>query len=240
MPTNKTKKRSPARPRVRRGNQEDADGMRADLLAAAARLFEEGGLDAVSVRAVAARVGVSAMTPYRYFADKSELLAGLMSAVFDATAERMRQAVAGQRGARERLRASLDAYFGYWEDHPDHYRLVYMTEQNTRPATGTGNDSVRIYEQVISESTQLCSQLAEEIGASTANIRLACDVRRAMALGYLYAMQVNRRYPWSETALLRPAYIEQTVQAMERCLLDGPPHMAAASLAVRPVAADRL
>ncbi len=133
----KGRKRVSSRPLVRRGNVDDAQVMRRDLLRAASALFAVGGVDAVSVRAVAARIGVSPMTPYRYFTDKTELLSGLMRSVFDATFAQKQAAVAMHTGARERLRASIDAFLGYWEANPDHYRLVYMTEQNTRPAGET-------------------------------------------------------------------------------------------------------
>jgi len=51
--------------------------VRDELLAAALRLFSNGGLQAVSMRAAAAAVGVSAMTPYRYFAQKADRLSGV-------------------------------------------------------------------------------------------------------------------------------------------------------------------
>lgn len=43
------------------------------LIEAGLGLIDEQGAAALSVRAVAARLGISAMTPYNYFADKSEL-----------------------------------------------------------------------------------------------------------------------------------------------------------------------
>ncbi len=218
------KRRRPAvsvRPRVRRGNLDDAQAMRTDLLRAASALFAEGGLDAVSVRAVAARVGVSPMTPYRYFATKTELLGGLVRSVFDATFVQMQAAVAQCTGARERLRASIGAFFGYWEANPDHYRLVFMTEQNTRLDGETAPSQAPIYAEVRADSVGLCTDLARAIGVESTHVRLACDVRRVIALGYLYAMMVNRRYPWSDRQELRTACVEETISAMERCLRHG-------------------
>ena len=51
--------------------------MRNAMTDAALALFSEGGLDAVSMRGLAARLNISAMTPYHYFADKAELLSAL-------------------------------------------------------------------------------------------------------------------------------------------------------------------
>ncbi len=47
------------------------------MLDAAAGLLEEGGLGAVTLRAVGERVGVSRQAPYNHFADKATLLSVL-------------------------------------------------------------------------------------------------------------------------------------------------------------------
>ena len=122
-----SKSKAPAaqRPRVRRGNQADADRLRADLIAAAMQLYAESGLAAVSVRAVAARVGVSPMTTYRYFADKAELLGGLWGSVFDDLHDQALLALSTVNGARERHRVFVATIVRYWETHPDHFCLVH-------------------------------------------------------------------------------------------------------------------
>jgi len=210
------------RKRVRRGNREDARQLREELLAAALRLFAEGGLQAVSMRAVASAVGVSAMTPYRYFAQKADLLSGLWEFVLASVCQRMRSAVASQRTARAQLRASLDAFLHYYETNPDHYRLVYMTEQDTQKQAASGVTIAPVYGELLAIVRGVLADFAREIGADQTHIRLAADVRAAMQLGYLHGTLVNLRYPWSDKALLRETYIEETVEAVERCLLHGP------------------
>ena len=63
--------------RVRRGNLQDAEQLRQKLLDAALALFVSGDLKAVSMRAIAQRVGVSTMASYRDFSNQAELLSGL-------------------------------------------------------------------------------------------------------------------------------------------------------------------
>jgi len=50
---------------------------RAAVLEAALDLVDANGLAALNLRALATRLGVSAMTPYSYFADKAELLGAM-------------------------------------------------------------------------------------------------------------------------------------------------------------------
>jgi TetR/AcrR family tetracycline transcriptional repressor len=54
---------------------------RAALIAAAVRIIESDGVDAVTMRRLAAELGVSPMAPYRYVANKEELLRATAASV---------------------------------------------------------------------------------------------------------------------------------------------------------------
>lgn len=74
------------------------------VVAAASRLLEEGGLEAVTMRALARRLGIDPMAPYHYFESRDEIL-------HEAAARRwatLRPARAA--GWRARLRALATAY----------------------------------------------------------------------------------------------------------------------------------
>lgn len=223
------------RPRVRRGSAADAERLRTELLATALALFIEGGLEAVTMRAVATRVGVSAMTPYRYFDDKGQLLRGIWLHVLGESLAAMRAAAAGVADVKDRIRANLNGFIDYWEAHPQHYRLVYMTEQTLRPDTQGVFTQTPAYTGVIDESLETSRQLALQIGGDPAHAKLASDVRFMMVSAYLHSRLVNRRYPWTAADVLRPAIIELTLDAMASCLRHGPqaPPPAASSLPAR-------
>lgn len=205
---------------MRRGNQDDAARLRAELIAAAMELYTEGGLAAVSVRAVAARVGVSPMSTYRYFADKAELLGGLWQSVFDELCgEATRAVAAAPGGARGRHRVFAETVLRYWEEHLDHFVLVHgftSLGQDRQAKTELGSGAV--YGTLRQMGVDLSEALAREIGADPARGRLASEVRLAMTLGYLHGTLVATRYPWSDRELLRATYLDQIEQAVERCL----------------------
>jgi AcrR family transcriptional regulator len=111
----------------------DAARNRAVVLDAAAALFREHGVEAVSMDAVAAAAGVGKGTLFRRFGDK----AGLAVALLDEQERALQDAIlfgpaplgpgkpGDEPGPRERLRAFVRAYLDYLLDH---LPLVRMSE----------------------------------------------------------------------------------------------------------------
>ncbi|MCA9552133.1 MAG: helix-turn-helix transcriptional regulator [Myxococcales bacterium] len=88
-------------------------------------LLVQGGLQAVTMRAVAREVGVSATALYRHFVDRDDLL----RAVVDAGRDRLtlyltRGLEAGS--PRERLLATGDGYLDFALEHPHDYRVMFL------------------------------------------------------------------------------------------------------------------
>jgi AcrR family transcriptional regulator len=109
----------------------DAARNRAAVLEAAARLFAEQGVEAVSMDQVAAAAGVGKGTLFRRFGDKS----GLAAALLDARERVLQEAVlhgppplGPGAPADERLAAFLNAYLDYLLEH---LALVRMSETAT-------------------------------------------------------------------------------------------------------------
>jgi AcrR family transcriptional regulator len=103
---------------------------RARLCRAAERRFAAAGVEGVSLRALAAELGCSPMTPYRYFRGKDEILAAVRAAAFERFAAALEGAAARARGgAAERARAVGAAYLGFALDEPDAYRLMFDLSQ---------------------------------------------------------------------------------------------------------------
>lgn len=107
----------------------DVADFRERLCEVAERLFAEKGPDAVTMRQLAAKLGVSAMTPYRYFRDKGEILAAVRAAGFNRFAEALEQARADNVGARARGIAVRDAYMGFAMANPSTYKLMFDLNQ---------------------------------------------------------------------------------------------------------------
>lgn len=109
-----------------RGKSEAPGGATRDvILAAAERILARGGEEALSIRELCARVGVTAPTIYHHFGDKSGLVAEVVDACF---AEFERAMAAGPVPADpvEALAWAFGRYVAYGAEHPAHYRLLFQ------------------------------------------------------------------------------------------------------------------
>lgn len=111
------------RSRARRG---EGDRLRDEILdAAEALLAEKGHPDAVSMRAIAKRVGVSPPAIYLHFEDKQQLFYQCCARGFAALTEVMEQAAADATSDFERLEALGRAYIRFGLSHGEQYRVMF-------------------------------------------------------------------------------------------------------------------
>ncbi len=125
--------------------------LREEILAAAERiLIETNDQAALSIRAIAAAVGVTPPSIYLHFADRNELV----FAVCEKQAEQLNRAMdeAATHGADpwDRIRCRGRAYLRWGLDNPEHYRILMMSRPDATPerfvderlADTTGLDAV--------------------------------------------------------------------------------------------------
>jgi len=117
-----------ARPaRRRRAQRGSGEQLRAEIVAATKELLAtSGSADAVSIRAVADKVGVTSPSIYLHFADKAELLSAVVVDVFRELDEAMLAAATAEDTPMGRLRAYGLAYIEFATSHPEHYRIAVM------------------------------------------------------------------------------------------------------------------
>ena len=122
----------------------------------AERLFASQGLEAVTIRQLASALGVSPMTPYRYFKDKDAILAAVRARAFGRHADALERAyAASERAARAATVA--EAYVRFALENPEAYKLMFDIRQ---PTEGDYPDLVRAGER--SRQTMML-QLQDEI-----------------------------------------------------------------------------
>ncbi|QSB14844.1 TetR/AcrR family transcriptional regulator [Natronosporangium hydrolyticum] len=105
---------------------ESAAATRRALLAAAAALLDSGGLDAVTLRAVGARAGVTRGAPYRHFPDKESLLIAVGTQAWDTLGDRMQALRADPSlSPAEKVRGGLITLIDIGRFRPHLYKLMF-------------------------------------------------------------------------------------------------------------------
>ena len=112
------------RQRSRRG---EGDRLRGEILAAAEDLLvETADESAVSIRAIAERVGVTAPSIYRHFPDKDTLMLHVVETIFGRLDDALEAAAAGATSPFDEILRKGRAYVGFGLTHPEHYRILFM------------------------------------------------------------------------------------------------------------------
>ncbi|MGB5812463.1 MAG: TetR/AcrR family transcriptional regulator [Polyangiales bacterium] len=108
---------------------EQVEAFRERAVAVATELFGERGYQGVTLRSLAAELGVSPMTPYRYFENKEELFAMVRADAFRRFADAQRDASALPADPAESLQALGMAYVRFALAQPSAYRIMFELQQ---------------------------------------------------------------------------------------------------------------
>ena len=101
--------------------------LREEILRAAEELLAETGTDeALTLRAVAARTGVSTPSVYLHFADKEALIEAVCLRAWDELGRRMREHAVSVTDPFRALGRYGRAYARFALDHPTQYRILMM------------------------------------------------------------------------------------------------------------------
>jgi AcrR family transcriptional regulator len=98
--------------------------LRDELLTAAEAVLDAEGEHAVTVRGIAARVGVSTPAVYMHFPSRQDLLHAVCLRVWDGLGQQMRDAVAETGDPLTALYQRCVAYIHFGLEHPLRYSLV--------------------------------------------------------------------------------------------------------------------
>ncbi|MFQ6398702.1 TetR/AcrR family transcriptional regulator [Nocardia sp. KC 131] len=104
---------------------DSAAATRRALLDAAATLLDLGGPEAVTLREVGARAGMTRGAPYRHFADKDSLLTAVATESWERIADQVHTLRTDPTlSPPEKLRGALHALIGVGRDQPHLYRMM--------------------------------------------------------------------------------------------------------------------
>ncbi|MGY0488240.1 TetR/AcrR family transcriptional regulator [Streptomyces sp. WG-D5] len=133
--------------------------LRDEILAAAGRLLAETGReDALSLRAVAREVGISAPSIYLHFEDRSALVAAVTRQAYEELVDDLRRVrvEAQGAGARAALRAMARHYCSFAVENPRHYRLMFAVERTATSTEESTGHPIRLVLQAWRDALTAC------------------------------------------------------------------------------------
>lgn len=135
--------------------EESAAATRRALLDQAALLLDGGGLDAVTLREVGARAGVSRGAPYRHFADKEGLLTAVAAEGWQRLGDHMHRVHTHvEPRPFGKLRAALIHVITVSRQQPHLYRLMFS------PPAGDPTAVVRAAQRMCDEFLAIVADVA--------------------------------------------------------------------------------
>ncbi|RJL22072.1 TetR/AcrR family transcriptional regulator [Bailinhaonella thermotolerans] len=171
--------------------------LREEILAAAeALLIESGTEDALTLRAVARRAGVTTPSVYLHFADKEALLEAVCLRVWDQLDSDMNAAAARARDPFRALGMAGIAYARFALSHPVQYRVLMMRSPATTAALACHRRMV--------ESVTACVEAGALRGDPE---KLALSLWAAVH-GCVSLLIAQPGFPWPDDL---DAFIEETV-----------------------------
>jgi len=109
------------------------DERRAQLLSAALESFTTSGYHAASMDEIAERANVSKPVLYKHFPSKLDLYLAVLDLHIDSLVFSIQKAIASTRENKNRVKATIDAYFGFMEGEGEAFRLLFESDMSVEP-----------------------------------------------------------------------------------------------------------
>ena len=171
---------------------------RATILDAARDAFAETGYHETSLDSIAERAGVSKALLYEHFSSKRELYVAMLEVHVAELIERIAGAIADAEPGEARMRAGLEAFFGFVEERRGTWRIMFSNA--TDPDVAVRLDRLR--DQVAGAIAQLMSEEAEAKGLDFPKLGQLIEMIAQQMVGAMQSLadwwDLHRKVPRDE------------------------------------------
>ncbi|WP_300681968.1 TetR/AcrR family transcriptional regulator [Nocardioides sp.] len=145
---------------------------RAQLLESALEVFVAQGYHAAAMDDIADRAGVSKPVLYQHFPGKFELYLALLEQSCDHMIEAVRDALAATNDNKQRVAATISAFYTYVANETGAFRLVFESDLTNEPAVRDQVDRV----------TNECAEAIADVIADDTGLPRAASLLLAVSL----------------------------------------------------------
>jgi len=122
---------------------EQTGGTRSQLIRAALEIIDAGGAEALNMRGLGQRLGISRQAAYFHFADKRALVAAVAAEGMRRERKVLERAIAATSRPRDRLRAFALAHVRHWTRHPRLREVVHGREVHKSASEELQREAIR-------------------------------------------------------------------------------------------------
>lgn len=114
-------------------NRLPRDERRAQLLSAALEVFTAAGYHSAAMDEIADRAKVSKPVLYQHFPSKLELYLAVLDLHIDSLVFAIQKAIAQHPSNADRVKATVEAYFGFIDSEGEAFRLLFESDMSLEP-----------------------------------------------------------------------------------------------------------
>jgi AcrR family transcriptional regulator len=197
------------RPRSERKARGSGHLRRAELLAAAEKIFTVAGYEGATIRKIADEVGVSSTALYMYFQDKSQIMLEICVHALEGLYHQLEAITSAKSDPLAKVRGILEVMMRFGLEQPTAYQLLYCVapkEINERR-----NEVIAPLSRSCFQRTQLAVEAAIAAGQLRQDMppKAMTEALIASCHGLIGMRLANPYAPWSDP------------QQMTKVLLDG-------------------
>jgi AcrR family transcriptional regulator len=142
--------------------------LRKAILDAALEMTEESGLESLSLREIARRIGVTTAAPYHHFKDRQSLLIELAIRGYEDLLDALQEARAMAVDMEDRVRQAACCYLGFGRSHRALYAIMFSGEFASHPRLTEMQAVANQALELVRDSMAACSQLGPQESAQAA------------------------------------------------------------------------
>ena len=165
-----------------KANRLPRDERRAQLLSAALEVFTAAGYHSAAMDEIADRANVSKPVLYQHFPSKLELYLAVLDLHIDSLVFALQKAIAEHRGNSDRVKATVEAYFGFIDAEGEAFRLLFESDMNLEP---------QVRERLNRMTYDCAAAVSAVISIETG---LAKDESMMLAVGLIGTVQTTARH----------------------------------------------
>lgn len=176
-------------------------------------IYRAEGFGAISMRRLAKEVGCAPMTIYAHFEGKTDILRYLWADVLADMSNEIQKELKLVVVPVERLQTAALTFVSYWIDHPDHFRLVFMSNDVTRSDVSTFimDDQTLVHFKMFFD-------LVQDVLPDDSNVKARTDTLISGMIGIALCTNTIRDYPWADAPLMTDRLLTSIMEPVNAAL----------------------